>query len=248
MHIEDLLIKLGLSVPESKIYKELMERGELPANELANILNIPRPSVYDYVKNLKKKNLILEKEIDNKTFFLINNIKDIESLLKNKISEDERLLNDWKSIKNNLNVKKVTKAKIKFFENKAGLQSILDLMLFSKSKIIYSLWPYEEMLEVLGVEALQKNNIARLNRDIKIKVIWPHKFKKAKDNIYNTNDKLVERKFTPKNFNYTMGYIIIDDKVAYISSKDEGYAFVVDSEEHANLIKVNFEALWLNSN
>lgn len=41
-----------------------------------------------------------------------------------------------------------------------------------------------------------------------------------------------------------MGYIIFDNKVIFISSKSEGYAFVVESDEFTALQKVQFESLW----
>lgn len=242
--LRQILSSLDIPYPASKIYKELLESGENTPATLSKKLNIKRTSVYDYLKLLKSKGLILEKDVDNKTYFLVGNINDVEFLIKEQIKKQKENLEDFLNIKNNLDVKETSQAKIKFFDNKENLKLVLYNTLFTREKVLYSLWPYSEMLEVLGRKDLEEINVSRINKNIKLKVIWPHKVQKLKSHIWDKLDKNLERRYAPADSKFSMGYIAYDDKVAFISSKAEGYAFVVESREFAELTKMQFEKLW----
>jgi hypothetical protein len=43
---------------------------------------------------------------------------------------------------------------------------------------------------------------------------------------------------------WDMGYWLYEDKVAFLSSEKEGFGFVVQSKDFANLMKVQFEEIW----
>ncbi|MCX8169169.1 MAG: hypothetical protein N3E39_03015 [Candidatus Methanomethylicia archaeon] len=57
----DLILKLksfGLTEYEAKVYLALLERGELTAEEISSLSNVPLPRVYDVLNNLEKKGFV----------------------------------------------------------------------------------------------------------------------------------------------------------------------------------------------
>jgi hypothetical protein len=137
--------------------------------------------------------------------------------------------------------------KIKFYEGKDGLAYLVNDILWCKNETIYTLWPYEEMLKVLGKDVLTRFNDRRLQRQITINALWPHGSKQAHDYIWNGKDSLTKRKHAPKDFAFSMGYTIYGDKVSFVSSSREVFGFIVQSKDFAELMCSQFKVLWSES-
>jgi hypothetical protein len=104
-----------------------------------------------------------------------------------------------------------------------------------------------EMMKVLGGEYLEDLNLKRVQRNIFLRAIWPlDKVLDFKKYPYLSGDKehLRELRFAPKGMTWNMGYWMCGDKVAFLSSEKEGFAFIVRSREFADLLKLHFEQMW----
>ena len=246
--LEDILKSLNLPPSSQKIYKELLESGETTARVLSERLSLTRPSTYDHLTILKKKGLIVERKIDNKSYFAIDDIRQVGTVLE----EDIESLTEKKNLFLNLlpDLLKNTRTEsptIKFFEGKMGLKYLLNDILWNKGKIIYTMWPYNEMLSVLGKDSLVRFNNRRIQEKITIHALWPHNSKPTNDYIWNGKDILTKRKYTKKGVAWTMGYTIYGDKVSFISSQKEIFGFIVHSKEFASLMTILFESIWSES-
>ena len=93
-NIESILRDLELPPTSSKIYQDLLENGEATARLLSDRLRLTRPSTYDHLAILKQRGLIIERKIDNKMFFAIDDVRTVKQALNEKITsltEHERL-------------------------------------------------------------------------------------------------------------------------------------------------------------
>jgi sugar-specific transcriptional regulator TrmB len=90
----ELLEKLGFSNYEAKVFFALYQGSVMSAAEIAKEAKIPRPSVYEILKNFAKKGMCNEIETPSKNMFEIINSKIIEDKLRLEISEEykKRLL------------------------------------------------------------------------------------------------------------------------------------------------------------
>ena len=245
----DLILKsLKLGTASRRVYSELLMYGQSTASRLSSALDMPRPSVYDQLKLLMAKSLVYEKEIDGKAYFLAGGLSDIEDMLRAEAMQRVKALADFKEIKKSIKVTESRPARIKFYESRETIVKSLQSMLLSKSKVVYSLWPYEEMLAVLGRDILESINKDRVVKKIKLKVIWPSTIRKIKSHIWSSADHNLERRYSPKGYDFTMGYVLYDNKVTFISSKSEGYAFTVESEEFSRLMEAQFHKFWDSCN
>lgn len=243
--LDSILQDLDLPPSSAKIYKELLENGETVARVLSERLHMTRPSTYDHLAILKKRGLVVEKKIENKTYFAVGDVREIGNVLKEKIStlsDHEKMFTTM--LPSLLKQSKTDAPVIKFFEGSDGLHFLLNDVLWNKGETIYTMWPHEDMQKVLGKEDLINFNDKRIRSNITVNALWPRKMKPTKEYIWNGKDALTERRYTPKNMEWSMGYTIYGNKVSFISSRKEVFGFIVHSEEFALLMKMQFSMLW----
>lgn len=240
-----ILTRLGLSDPEQTVYLSLLREGQATARLLSTRTNITRPSVYDQLKLLRRRGLVVELDQDGKTYFSSTNPEQLEILLSDKIEELEAgratLKDTLASLLVNTNL---VQPKIRFFEGSAGLQQLMKDMLWHDRMEILVFWPYATMLAILGEEFLTWFNERRQKRHITVRTLWPLEDKKRTSHIFETDDTDVQRRYIKKAQVTGMGYIIYKNKVMFLSSSKEAFGFVVDSSEFCALQRMQFEVLW----
>lgn len=243
--LDEVLQSLGLPVPSQKIYRELLEHGETTARFLSEKLGITRPSTYDHLSLLTKRGLVVEKKKENKTYFAADDVRHVEQALTSSIEKLEEQKKAFASMLPALLKNSSQESpKIRFYEGKEGFTYLVNDILWCKNETIYTLWPYEEMLKVVGKDVLTKFNERRLQRKITVHALWPHGSKQLNDYIWNGKDAFTKRKHAPKDITFNMGYTIYGDKVSFISSSREHFGFIVQSKDFAELMCSQFEVLW----
>lgn len=246
--IESILKSLGLPPFSVKIYQALLENGETTARFLSETLGITRPSTYDHLHLLIKKGLVVEKKIGTTTYFMPDDVRHIKQTLEDGIEDLKEKKKLFETMLPELIKEGVTALpRISFYEGKEGLTRIINDVLWYGGKTIFTLWPYQEMLDVVGEEILIRFNDRRLQEKITIHSLWPSDTKQNSENIWNNKDILTERRRTPKDFSFSMGYTIYGDKVSFIASHNEGFGFIVQSKDFSNLMRSQFEILWKGS-
>lgn len=240
----------GLDLPENteKIFQNLLEKGPSTARQLAERLDIPRPSIYDNIKILTGKGLVTERTTENKKLFCVDDINNIPELLQSKI---ETLQNEKRYLEKVLPtlIKKSSfiEPKIKFYTGKEGLHQVMNHIMWHSNIETILFWPMSEMLKVFGKEYLEELNKKRIKRNISIRGIWPEDKKVAlKDYPFLGvgEGHLRDIRFAPKGMTWDMGYWMYEDRVIFLSSQKEAFGFVVHSRDFANLLKVQFDAIW----
>jgi sugar-specific transcriptional regulator TrmB len=246
--LDDILRSLDLPVTSQKIYTALLHNGQSTARLLSETLSITRPSTYDHLAILVKKGLVVEKKVENTTYFMADDIRHVKQTLEDKIEE----LNEKKDLFETmlpllLKEDKTESPRITFYEGKEGLTRLMNDILWSKGKTIHTLWPYDEMLAVLGKENLVRFNKRRIHEKISIEALWVEDTKTTNNYIWDGNDILLERRRAPKDVISKMGYTVYGDKVSFVASKKEVFGFIVQSKDFSDLMRMHFNALWKTS-
>lgn len=243
-----ILEGLGLSEITQKVFTDLMENGPSLARQTAQRVDIPRSSVYDHFKILIAKGLVTEKSVENKKVFAIDDIKNIPNLLEEKIKALKTEKDEFEKILPSL----ISKAgfiepQVKFYTGAEGIKQVINHIMANHDIETYLMWPMSEMMKVLGTEYLKELNAKRVKKNISLKTIWPQDKKLAiNDHPYLGTGKehLRELRFAPKGMTWDMGYWMYEDRVAFLSSQKEGFGFVINSRDFANLMKVQFNEIW----
>ncbi len=240
--------ELGLSSTSEVLYERLLRYGPASARQLAENINIPRPSVYDHLKILQEHDLVTELNEGSKKIFSATDYRNLPRLLEQKIE----LLESGKSTLLDFlpNIAASTphaEPKIKFYSGVLGVKKVLNEMLWHNNTDTLTMWPSKEMMELLGPEYLEALNRKRIKRNISVRGIWP------KDGGVSLKDYpfmgvgggfLRELRIAPNHMNWAMSYWLYGDKVAFISSREEVFGFVVHSADFSKLLRVQFELIW----
>lgn len=237
--LQKILTEIGLSEITSRVYLALLGQKNVTAKQLATLVGIPRPSIYDHLKGLLKLGLVSELEIENKKYFQVDDPDRLEQLIEERI---ESLSVERARIKEIvpelLKGRGGVEARIKFFEGADGFRRALNDILWQDEREILALWPYQEMREVAGREYLKRFTERRIDQDIKLRAIW------SRHGVPPVKIPKEEVRLAPKEMKWDMGYIICGDKVYFISSQKESFAFVIHSHDFAQMQKVQFEQIW----
>jgi hypothetical protein len=137
--------------------------------------------------------------------------------------------------------------KFQIFEGRTGLKHVLKDLLLYRDTETQAYWPIKQMIELLGPTFFAEHNRERIKRNLYTRAIWPQEQKVSlKTHPYlGTGPKFKrEIRIAPKDVNFTMGYWIYGDKVAFLSSSKESYGYILDSHELAEMLRSQFELAW----
>jgi HTH-type transcriptional regulator, sugar sensing transcriptional regulator len=246
--IDKTLEKLGLRDEEIKTFLFLLENGEQTAGNLAKKTGLSRPSLYGFLKKLKGDGLVVESLKDGVKTFLAVSKEKIDAFLDQKIEELNKSKSDIEKLFTTIQTGKIiTSPRFQFFEGKNGAQHVLkDILLYRDIKT-RSYWPIKAMIDLLSENFFSKLNQERIKRRIYTQAIWPENQKidiKKHPYLGSNKEFFREVRMAPKEINFSMGYWIYENNVAFISSKKECFGFIIESKEFAEMMSSQHEAIW----
>jgi predicted transcriptional regulator len=243
--IDRILTALLVPAPARAVYIDLVEHGASKARIIASRLSMTRPSVYDQLKFLMKRGLVVEREIDGKTEFALHDIRDLERLMIEEKKSLDILQSELSAVSATLSKKDHgVEPKIKFITSREGIIQSMHDMLWDERQVLKVVWPYDEMLRVLGTEALSLFNKKRIKNGIRMQTIWSRTTKAGDGHIWKDEDWGVERRIAPQRFAPRMGYTVYDNKVLLVSGAAETFGFTVQSADFADLMRLQFDVIW----
>lgn len=249
--LDSILQEVGLSDLSRKIYATLLERGASSAKQLATMHGMPRPSVYDHLKLLIQKGLVIERIEKHAKVFQADDTRRVSQIFADKISKLQSNKESFENLIPTLIASaNLIEPKVKFYPGTDGLKQAFAELLLEQDIETTSMWPIYEMVEVLGEDSFLQLDKKRIKQNIYIRGIWPNHTKiNLKTNAFLGQGKksLREVRQAPKNLKWSMGYWQYKDKVILISSKQEAFALVIQSNEFAQLLKMLFEQVWVTS-
>lgn len=249
--ITSALRRLAMSANEQTIYLSLLRDGQATARLLADRTGMTRPSVYDQIRKLMERNLVVELAIEGKAHFAAADIKYLDALLDDQIDRLEQsralLATHLPLLKDSI---KTVTPKIRFYEGEEGVKQILKDMMWHDHLCIEVVWPVTSMNAVFAESFLrwfdERRQIRHITAHVQL-VTGSQKYVSDGGKVGRASARpTVYHPFThPKdivtvcpNDSITMASIVYANKVAYISSSREAYGFIVESAEFAGLQKL----------
>lgn len=246
--LEKILSDIGITGTTSQVYMKLLESGASSARQLAENLNIPRPSVYDNLKVLINRGLVVERDEDNKKIFQADDVKHLPHLLQEKVQalqSSEKLLTEL--LPTLMKQDTAIEPRIKFFHGIDGVRQALRDFLWYPNEETMTLWPISDVIDFLGADFMADLNRRRIRNNISIRAVW------ARDKAVSLKEYpfmgvgdgfLREIRQAPAGMNWSMGAWLYADKVAFISSKQESFGFIIHSRDFFQLMKAQFDVIW----
>ena len=243
MKEKELLIDLGFTEVEAKIYLSLVKLGEGQLGDILKETNISPSSMHQCLKNLIQKGLI--------SFILKNNIKHYypspPSSLKNLIKKQKEELNEKeKELEKTIPyLEKVEKQILieqnaEIFSGFTGLRSAFKRLctpVIPKEET-YFLYKYDPKTVYIVHKFFKKLDIDAEYKHIPAKGISSTKYKE----YFEKRQSKAKVQYTdypiPSNVN------IYADKILIISWSENPLAFLIQSKQIANIFKDFFNELW----
>ena len=244
MTINEALEQIGLTKRESLIYLHLLKFGPSSPTQIAAETGIKRPNVYDVLKSLEKDGLIKYQLVSKKKLIAPEPAEKIEELISQKMNLAKSLV----PVLKNLDQESSFQGKITFYQGKKAVQNLFNEAMNMKGNELLGLWPAKDMDKILDRKTVEKFITKRIKRKIKLRSLRDA----SKESFYAEEISEYGKQFTkaayvPEKYKFSLACQIYDDKVAFYSSKKESYAFVVESKEFYEVIKMFYENLWEHS-
>ncbi len=233
------LVDYGLNDKEAKIYLALIELDTATVNEIAHTADINRSSAYVVIEKLKKKGLVstikdykIQRYVATNPEVLLQEaetraLRNIE--IKNKI---QNVVSELKSI--HRETKK--KPKIMVYEGEKGIKNALKLTLDCSDKKIRVISSNEQDSGMM-IEYVK----SRHEKGIKMIGIHPDD-QNIRTLISSFPNDLDEYLLLSKDkYHFSADVAIFDDKVGYISNKQKGISFLIQSKDFADVLKTIFD-------
>ncbi len=245
--LSQLLDQFGCDEEEKVLFSSLFTHGEQKVQELAKNSSIKRTTIYGVIERLLDKNLIEEITKQSVKTYRVLEKENIKKNLDTKISTLWETKSSIDKLFSSLNTGANKKPELKFFEGKSGVQHVLNDLILYKNTETESFWPIKKMLKVLGADYFNFLNKERIKRNIFTRAIWPeNQIIDTKEFPYlgSGEEFLREIRVAPKQIDFSVGYWIYEDKVAFIACDNEPYAFILKSEIFVEMMKMQWNLVW----
>lgn len=241
---ETLLEQSGLNRSEAKIYKRLLEYGELTPPRLSDLTGLARQNTYAALRTLQGKNLVESHTKRKKLIYQINDPNNLLALTDQQLSESKLIQETIQSLMpelTNMYNLSTNKPGITFFDGIDGIKEIFNNIIKDKPKeilIFRSIHDQKRLSKELFGYIAQQSILGIKTRAISPTIIDEETKKWDKRN-------LITRKYVPeKLFAIDTQINIYNNKVTFLAYKNKPIGFVISSKDVAQTLKAIFELVW----
>ncbi len=232
MDTRTMLLEMGLTGHEVKVYMALLELGPALAGRISRKTGIHRRNVYDITERLIKKGFAGYMLKNNRRLFEAVNPEKFVDVLKQREME---LLENMPLLKG-LYEKTKEKEETNFYKGKEGLRTVFeDQLTENNRREVLILGASHSAFEILPFY-FKWYDKDRANKRIKVRIIASEKFRKR--------IPLSEIRYLPRKYANPLAINIYKDKVAIILWKKEPIAIVIREKEVADSYRKYFEIMW----
>lgn len=231
---EDVLVDVGLTSVEAKIYLALFELGFTSVTNISEKTKIHRTNVYDSLKKLTDKGLVSYLKQDNIMFYEASNPSVLLQLLKEK--ED----NLKKIIPKLLLMKKLSENSANYSLGR-GVNSFLDCLfdlLNFESEILVKGIP-RRAIKLLGARVFPFH-MNRVKKSVLLRQIYSSSLKK----FMREDISFTKTLFSDDLCELGVSFVICGDIVLITDWNDDVLTLKINNGVVANQFKVDFDSLW----
>jgi sugar-specific transcriptional regulator TrmB len=236
--IERVLGLLGLTKNERKVFIELTKSGKSTALDIAKNAGIHRPNVYDALRELEKKGLILSLIEENKRFFVARGAEKIKEYIGEIKQEVEDIVPYLKEISQpDKNEEESIMMSKGVFAIRDALTGLLEL-----NAPINVLGASKDALTAFGMGFLQDFHKKRLAKKVDMRHIYQQDMPGRISQLNKMRN--TEAKFLPKKYDSSVSTAICGDTVLLIILTHPVSVIKIKNRKIADSYAKYFEILW----
>jgi len=242
MAIKSLLLNLGLNNNQASVYLCIVRKNIITAGEISKNTGVTRTTVYDALKVLLNKGLIVEKYLDAKKVFSPDTPSKLKNLLEDQITGTNKIIKFLSSSYN----PKFSKPEIQIFTSQIGIKKMHDLSLIAnqKKETIF-IGNTDTVFSNLSVRYIKNYIAQRIKFGIRNNVITTSNVKDIEMYSHINNRKsLREIRYLKAKALLKTGFFVYDDTVWIFTNPSEGFTIMINSKELSETIREMFSILW----
>lgn len=248
---EKILMNIGLSGDQAKVYLFLVKNGMTPAKGIATKTGLGRALAYKVLGQLTALGLAEKRENVGKiALFFPTHPQKVKEMITAKKVETEKSIASFDSAYNLLasdfNML-LGKPNVQFFEGVEGLQRVYDdiLEVGEEIKIVSS--PIDEHRDKT-LHLIREQIKKQVAQNIRTKAITPHGGQEYATPVAEDEKWLITRKVVPAEKLHIPAQIIMyGDKVAITNFKENILTILIESRYIAETFRIMFEYIWEKS-
>jgi sugar-specific transcriptional regulator TrmB len=242
---EEILLRVGLTKNEIKVYLTLIKEEPLLAGQIAKLTRLNRSHIYDTLKSLIEKGLASFIIKANRKYFKAANPERLFAYIEEKeekIKEEKQAVQSL--IPELLKLYAVPKKKIEayIYEGKKGLITVFEDILKSGVKEWLAIASSGKAPKTLPYY-LPKFHKKRIKAKIRLKVLINDDEEGRKRGEELNKMKLTEVRYLPSQFVTPISIYIYDNKTTFMIW-NLPIALLVDNKETTDSFRDHFEVLW----
>lgn len=235
--LEKLFIAIGLTDKESRVYRVLLDGGDLSAAEIINRTHLKRGITYNILYKLEKDGLVVQTSKGKKTHFRPESPQKLFDLLERKKAQVDYLSANFSQILPKLVSQyklSVGRPTVRYFEGFEGLHKVFQDIYAEKSEPVYG------AIDVDKIEEFSKGHSegilipSRLKSKLKVKVIFNDTPLAQKLHKLDGKQHRESLLFDKKEYPLPAEIESYQDKVAFMSfKKGEFIGLIIQNEDFA---------------
>ncbi|EKD24228.1 MAG: hypothetical protein ACD_81C00076G0006 [uncultured bacterium] len=241
MDIIKELVRQGLSARKSEVYLAILELGRATTIDIAHKTGIKRTTVYDIVLDLLQMGYITESKKGKRRLFIAEDPSTLLSKNEDRLSSFKELLPFLTEIRN----QSTPKPAIRFYDGFVGAKAIMEELLLVEQKEQFFWSSMSDLIDLFGNIYMERWVKRRVKREVISRVLLTNQSKIPEYYLQSNKKVLREIKWLPKEYVFSGVLCIFDNKVAYISSRQESFGFIIESKELAQIMKLIFQSSWM---
>lgn len=240
MNILKELKNQGLNEKQASIYLAVLELGRATTIDISKKTKIKRTTTYDIVLDLMRLGYISEARKGKRRFFIAEDPLLLFAKSEDRLFSFKQLIPMLSEMRNS----SIPRPSIRFYDGVSGVRTIMEELLLVKKKEQLFWSSISDLIDFLGNRYMESWVKRRIRRGILSKVLLTKKTAVSNTYLQSNDEVLREIKWLPKNYIFDGVLCIFDNKVGYISSRQESFGFVIESKEFSQIMRLIFESSW----
>lgn len=236
----ELLVQMGFSEIQAKIYLFLIKHGQQTPAEIASGIDENRTTVYSALERIEKLGIVTRKDRGKISAYIPNHPSVLEGIAEKRLrlmaKQARNLESNLPSLINYYNEHQNEPGATTFY-GQEGIKMIWDKVLATKKPFYFVRSRYDKLT---NEKVLKDFREARVEAGIESEDITPSEF------VHNTNDTvkkefLLTRTLLPPNeYDSPVEIDIFGDNVAFINYEKNGMSTLIESPEIADAMRQFF--------
>ncbi len=233
------LSQFGLSDRQQVIYLALLELGVGSAAAIAQHAAVERTGVYGVLASLERLGLVTKQRLGAKQQWVAQNPNRLESILRQRQQTVKQVLPELQALWQATDVR----PRFQYFEGVDGMRTVIEDTLGTPNRQLCGILSAEDLFETVGMRWMENYTKRRIQTGLQLRVIRS-KQKEVGERWPTSPRQRRELRYTPAGMVFSMTMYVYGNKVALLSTRQENFGMIIESNEFATHQRQLFEALW----